>query len=110
MKDQIEQLNEWGIHAISLNSSLSYAEYINYINRLKSNRTKLLYLAPETLLKQDILDFIAEHNVDGGHHKQWLIDQIVRKLTGNKYNEWIKEYKAGEDGENTYDWNEGIAP
>lgn len=48
--------------------------------------------------------------VDGEHHKKWLIDQIVRNLTGNNYKKWIKEYKKGEDGANTYGWDIGIAP
>ncbi len=47
---------------------------------------------------------------DGDHHKQWTIDQMVRKLTGNKYEEWIKEWCDGEHGPNTYEWDEGIAP
>ena len=47
---------------------------------------------------------------DGEHHKQWLLDQIVRVLTGEKYTEWVTEHKAGEDGPDTYLWDEGIAP
>lgn len=49
---------------------------------------------------------------DGGQHKQWLIDQIVRALTGSepKYNEWIKEWEDGEDGPQTYNWDHGTPP
>jgi len=47
---------------------------------------------------------------DGAHHKTWIIDQIVRALTGDGYVEWIKRAKDGEDGPNTYGWDEGIAP
>ncbi len=47
---------------------------------------------------------------DGGMHKAWVIDQMVRELIGDKYDEWIKEYCKGEDGDNTYDWDIGIAP
>jgi hypothetical protein len=47
---------------------------------------------------------------DGGHHKQWVIDQMVRALTGDKYEEWVAKFKAGEDGPDTYGWDEGIAP
>jgi hypothetical protein len=48
--------------------------------------------------------------IDGSHHKAWVIDQIVRALTGSKYEEVIKANKVGEDGPETYDWDEGVAP
>lgn len=47
---------------------------------------------------------------DGGHHKMWVIDQMIRILAGKKYKKIIKDAKAGEDGPDTYDWDEGIAP
>ena len=48
--------------------------------------------------------------IDGGHHKQWVIDQMVRVLTGSQYPNFVREYKAGEDGPETYSYDEGIAP
>lgn len=48
--------------------------------------------------------------VDGAHHKQWALDQVVRILTGDRYDEVIAEHRRGEDGPHTYDWDEGIAP
>lgn len=54
---------------------------------------------------------IAEYgSFDGDHHKMWVIDQMVRILTGKYYNEWVKNFCAGEDGPNTYKWDTGIAP
>ena len=47
---------------------------------------------------------------DGGHHKMWVIDQMVRELTGDKYDQWVTDYQNGEDGPDTYEWDEGIAP
>jgi len=47
---------------------------------------------------------------DGSHHKSWVIDQIVRLLTDDEYDEWIKNYRKGEEGPETYSWNVGIAP
>ena len=56
------------------------------------------------------LHFINEYGgIDGAHHKQWVLDQVVRVLADN-YNEWVKNHNAGEDGTNTYSWDEGIAP
>jgi hypothetical protein len=47
---------------------------------------------------------------EGGHHKAWTIDQMVRVLAGDNYEQLIKEECDGEDGPNTYEWDEGIAP
>ncbi len=47
---------------------------------------------------------------DGGHHKMWTIDQMVRALTGSGYDDWVRAVKSGEDGPETYDWDEGIPP
>jgi hypothetical protein len=48
--------------------------------------------------------------IDGGHHKNWVLDQVMRTLAGDKYNEIVKEACDGEDGPNTYEWDCGIAP
>jgi hypothetical protein len=48
--------------------------------------------------------------IDGGHHKMWVIDQMVRALIGNEYEAWVVKQKAGEDGPETYEWDPGIAP
>jgi len=71
---------------------------------------------------------------DGAHHKMWVIDQMVRALTGcplvelrafdsrrqpytykafgnsELYNKFIAKHNDGEDGPETYSWDEGIAP
>lgn len=47
--------------------------------------------------------------IDGAHHKMWVIDQMVRALAGDAYEGIIKEFCSGEDGPETYDWDEGIA-
>lgn len=51
-------------------------------------------------------------STDGAHHKMWLIDQMVRALLPNdgEYEAWVVAQKAGEDGPDTYEWDEGIAP
>lgn len=54
---------------------------------------------------------IAEYGAfDGSHHKMWVIDQMVRALTGDRYDEWVTAFKAGNDGPDTYEWDCGIAP
>ncbi len=48
---------------------------------------------------------------DGDHHKTWVIDQVARALLGaSEYQRWAKRMRAGEDGPDTYEWDEGVAP
>jgi hypothetical protein len=71
-------------------------------------------------------------NVDGAHHKQWIIDQMVRALTGcpdvrrqsrdgsytyetqgesEAYLAWVRAYEGDPDDEDVYcHWDKGIAP
>lgn len=64
MKDQVEQLMAVGVDAIYLNSSLPPSEYSRNIEKIRQNRVKMLYLAPETLLKPDIINLLALVRVD----------------------------------------------
>lgn len=52
----------------------------------------------------------AYGGIDGSHHKAWVIDQMVRALTGSSYEQFVVDAKDGEDGPETYEWDEGIAP
>lgn len=58
MKNQVDQLNAFGINAQFLNSTLTKSE----INRVKRDALdgslKLLYIAPESLTKEENLDFL----------------------------------------------------
>lgn len=57
------------------------------------------------------LDLIRKYGgIDGAHHKDWVLDQVVRILTGSNYEAWVAETKSGEDGPETYGYEEGIAP
>lgn len=48
--------------------------------------------------------------IEGDHHKQWLFDQIVRALTGEKYEEFVKYYETDGLTDEEYEWDTGIAP
>jgi hypothetical protein len=57
------------------------------------------------------LELIGRYGgIDGAHHKQWVLDQVVRALTGDGYDAWVAACKAGDDGPETYEWDEGIPP
>ena len=82
------------------------------------------------------LEYIVRYGgIDGSHHKTWVMDQCVRILKGTPvvlmearwgngakelrfwtdkpsqgYSDFVKELCNGEDGPDTYSYDEGIAP
>jgi len=58
------------------------------------------------------LDLIENYGgIDGSHHKQWILDQIVRILTGKHYETWLENYEdRDDDGNPQCEWDTGIAP
>lgn len=52
MKDQIDQLNQKGISAVRLDSSLSLEEYRNAVSLIRSGTAKMLYVAPERFFNE----------------------------------------------------------
>jgi len=52
---------------------------------------------------------IAEQygSIDGAHHKQWVVDQMLRVLLGDRYDEWLRRQN---DDPNYGEWDTGIAP
>ncbi|MFQ5419815.1 MAG: RecQ family ATP-dependent DNA helicase, partial [Anaerolineae bacterium] len=55
MEDQVSGLRELGVTAVYLNSSLNYDQYQYTANMVRQGRAKLLYVAPETLLRPETL-------------------------------------------------------
>lgn len=63
MKDQVDSLKECGIAAAAVHSALSPAERRDIADDIRANRIKLLYVAPERLCTERMLDFLAERPV-----------------------------------------------
>lgn len=63
-------------------------------------------------VEEALADIREYGGIDGAHHKQWLLDKLVRTLTDDEddYSAWIAAYENGEDGPNTYAWDAGTAP
>jgi len=64
MQDQVRQLAALGVEAVALNSSLNYADYQRYKSEIRAGRIKILYAAPETLIKDDIQELLTSVRVD----------------------------------------------
>ena len=77
MKDQVSALNQAGVHAAYLNSSLTPGQYYKALGYAREGRYPIIYVAPERLLTPEFLDFavhakIAMVAVDEAHCvSQW---------------------------------------
>jgi len=61
MKNQVDMIRNFGTEvgiAHVMNSSLSKAELLEVKEDLKSGKTKMLYVAPESLTKEETVDFL----------------------------------------------------
>ncbi|MBA4299334.1 ATP-dependent DNA helicase RecQ [Algoriphagus alkaliphilus] len=58
MKNQVDQLNAVGVNAHFLNSTLTKSEATKVKNEVLKKNTKLLYVAPESLTKEENIAFL----------------------------------------------------
>lgn len=58
MQDQVKALNEAGIHAAFINSSLTETQVRKALNLAAAGRYKIIYVAPERLESYDFMDFV----------------------------------------------------
>jgi len=58
MQDQVAALQQMGVAAAYLNSSLSFEETSDIVQQVRRGALKLLYVAPERLLTQRFLDLL----------------------------------------------------
>lgn len=60
MREQVDQLNQRGVKASRLDSTLSPAESREAMQSIRSGETKLLYVAPERFFNERFREFISE--------------------------------------------------
>ncbi|MDX5436919.1 MAG: ATP-dependent DNA helicase, partial [Pontibacter sp.] len=63
MKNQVDQLNAFGVNAHFLNSTLSKAETNKVKKETLAGEVKLLYVAPESLTKEETVEFLRASNI-----------------------------------------------
>ena len=63
MKDQVDSLNEIGIPATFINSTLSYSNYEQTIENIIHNVYKIIYVAPERLNSDTFLNLLNKINI-----------------------------------------------
>jgi ATP-dependent DNA helicase RecQ len=64
MRDQCAQLRAYGIAAAALNSAADSAERAAIHEGLESGELRLLYVAPERLMREDTLEKLSRYRID----------------------------------------------
>ncbi len=63
MQDQVDSLHELGVPAAFLNCTMSYHAYVNTKDTIRRGAIKLVYMAPETLLRPETLVMLDQAHV-----------------------------------------------
>jgi ATP-dependent DNA helicase RecQ len=63
MKNQVDQLNAFGVNAKFLNSTLTKGEMNKVKKETLAGNVKLLYVAPESLTKEENVEFLKNANI-----------------------------------------------
>lgn len=63
MHDQVSALNQAGIHAAFLNSSLTPGQYRTALKYTMEGRYKIIYVAPERLMTEEFISIVSELNI-----------------------------------------------
>ncbi len=64
MRDQVAQLRELGVAAAALNSASDPADRRSVSDAMREGSLRLLYVAPERLLREDMISFLGRAKVD----------------------------------------------
>lgn len=70
-------------------------------------------MTPEEKIQAALDVACRGQHVGESHHQTWVIDQMVRALTGDNYRRWVTDYCNGENGEladDPFEWDIGIPP
>ena len=64
MRDQVAQMRNYGVAAAALNSAADNDERRTVYDGLESGKLRLLYVAPERLLRDDTLSLLSQQRID----------------------------------------------
>ena len=113
IKSMIEEYENCSVPGVDMQVNVTFRErqanaLENILAEREQDKKRIQELEEE---REKVLDLIFEYGqIDGAHHKMWVIDQIVKILTKDKYNTWIKNYVYDEETGDVYDWDKGIKP
>ena len=63
MKDQVDSLNELGINAAFINSTLDNGEFLQILEGIRANSYKIVYVAPERLNTDSFINLVKDISI-----------------------------------------------
>jgi len=99
MKDQVDTLKDMGIQAEFLNSSLTVREQSFVIDRIRAGEIKLLYISPERLQNEEMIDLLSfvklsffvideahcishwGHDFRANYRNLWMIKEVFKPVS-----------------------------
>ena len=63
MKDQVDSLNELGINAAFINSTLDNGEFLQILEGIRGNSYKIVYVAPERLNTDSFINLVKDISI-----------------------------------------------
>jgi hypothetical protein len=82
-------------------------DYSDQIKKVITDYEKREYIDHNSAKVGDALKIAYTYSqIDGAHHKAWVIDQMLRALLEDNYSTWIKKYCYNTG----FSWDVGIAP
>lgn len=63
MKDQVTALNQLGVHAAFINSSLTETQYRKAMDNARNGQYKIIYVAPERLMTESFLSLVNQIHI-----------------------------------------------
>lgn len=70
-------------------------------------------MRPDERIDNAVAVALRYGGIDGDHHKQWVIDQMIRALLAPaEYDEFVRDSTLGPNGEPDHysPWDHGIPP
>lgn len=61
----------------------------------------------------EAVELINRYYPDAQHHEHWVVDEVLKAILGDKYDQFIEAYESprGEKGERwVNNWDAGVAP
>ena len=86
MKDQVGTLNQAGIHAAFLNSSLTQGQYHTALKYAMQGRYKIIYVAPERLETEGFINFALNSGVK---ISMLAVDEHIVCLSGGRISDQV---------------------
>lgn len=92
------------VYDLYVKEGLDTEQVAERIAQFDDTEEDIFMVTPEQRIAEALNVAHCTAGVDGAHHKDECIDEMIRALTGPGYRDFVVAFKAGEDGPDTYSY------